>query len=283
MGRERIVYPGAIYHFIHRAPGKENLFLEDKDYLRMLSLIKRFSPQYNWKIFVFCLMPNHLHLLMQIKEPNLSQGAKALFEGYTKDFNNKYQRKGPVFSKPFKAHLCQDQNYLLAASVYIHLNPLKAGLAQDLGNYRWSSINLYIEDKDFSTFVDYEFILRILNDDLGKAREIYRELLTSSVSIEYRSILRDRRAVEKFKLSFLKFLRRVSQRIGEGPSKIWDLDEEIRRFREKARARSPKDMKAKRYLIEQLISNGYSTSEIASLLNVSRQSIYKILKKSFPG
>jgi putative transposase len=226
-------------------------------------------------------MPNHLHLLLQIEESNLSEGAKSLFEDYAKVFNKKYQRKGPVFSKPFRANLCEEQNYLVAASIYIHLNPLKAGLCKEISDYRWSSINLYIEDRNFSTFVDYEFILKILNDNLKEARRIYRELLFSSAKIEYRNILRDKKAIEKFKLSFLKFLKKVSSKPEEEKlQRDWDLEEEIKKYREKTRSRSPEEIKAKKYLINQLISNGYSVSEAASLLNITRQAVYKILKRS---
>ena len=273
LARNRIVYPQAIYHLTNRAPGREVLFLEDSDYLHILSLVKEATHKFKWNVFCFCMMPNHVHFLIQINEENLSQGAKNIFERYAKYFNKKYERKGPVFCKPFRASLCLDDSYLLVASLYIHLNPLKAKLVDNIEEYKWSSLGLYIKE-DKSTFVDYKFILDMLSDNINGAKKMYRELLKSSAKVEYKNISQDKNALIRFILNFMKLkdLLNIKRIKREKSFLLW---EEIGRCRNKKGSRQPKDLKAKCYLIEQLRANGYKISEISSFLGVSRQTIYR--------
>lgn len=277
--RERIVYPLAIYHITNRAPGKESLFLEESDYLHMLLIIKEISNKFSWKIFCFCIMPNHLHLLIQIKEENLSQGAKNLFERYADYFNRKYQRKGPVFCRPFRARICVDDSYLLVASMYIHINPFKAGLVNRPENYRWSSLGLYIEKDVPHTFVDYKFILSILDENIAIAKDLYSRMIQNSIKVEYKNIFQDRHAVDKFKLDIIRsycfshLLKKVRKR---NSFLLW---EELEKFFNAMEKKNLKDFKAKRYLVEQLLANGYKISEISTFLGVSRQILYRWLTK----
>ena len=159
--RNRVIYPGAVYHLIQRAPGEEIIFKEEADYLHMLSLLKETATKFRWDVFSFVLMPNHVHFLIRILEENLSQGAKYLFQSYALYFNEKYGRKGPVFCRPYRAFLCGKERYLLAISLYIHLNPYKAGLVSNPWDYQWSSLNLFVENRNYKTFVDYKFILSL--------------------------------------------------------------------------------------------------------------------------
>ncbi len=125
--RQRIIFEGAIYHITQRAPGTERIFLEESDYLYFLKILKDITQEFHVKLFSFALLTNHLHLLLQITQKNLSSAMKNLFERYAMYFNEKYQRKGHVFCGRFRASLCNDDAYFLAISVYIHLNPCRAG------------------------------------------------------------------------------------------------------------------------------------------------------------
>src|SRR3989338_5023125 len=127
--RNKLSYPGAVYHVTQRATGREYLFLEEADYLYMLHLIKEKSQKFEIDIFAFALMPNHIHLLFKLNKDNLSNAMKNIFEMYANYFNTKYERKGRLFAGSYRGALCLDDSYLLAASVYIHLNPCRAGIA----------------------------------------------------------------------------------------------------------------------------------------------------------
>src|SRR3989338_5200183 len=121
--RNKLSYPGAAYHVTQRATGKDNLFIEDSDYLYILHLIKEKSRQFDLDIFAFALMSNHIHLLFKLNKDNLSIAMKNIFEMYANYFNKKYERRGRLFCGPYRSAICLDDLYLVSASIYIHLNP----------------------------------------------------------------------------------------------------------------------------------------------------------------
>ena len=140
--------PQLVLHVTQRAAGKEPLFLEDADYLYLVWLLKEISTSHHLKIYAFCLMPNHLHLLFSTEEPNLYDAMRDLFARYATRFNRKYGRRGHLFGGPYRQAICLDDSYLIAASLYIQLNPVRANLAKDPQAYRWSSCRLYCDSRD---------------------------------------------------------------------------------------------------------------------------------------
>jgi len=139
--------PQLVLHVTQRAAGKEPLFLEDADYLYLVWLLKEISTSHHLKIYAFCLMPNHLHLLFSTEEPNLYDAMRDLFARYATRFNRKYGRRGHLFGGPYRQAICLDDSYLIAASLYLHLNPVRANLADDPQVYRWSSCRLYCDSR----------------------------------------------------------------------------------------------------------------------------------------
>ena len=268
-----MIYEGGIYHVIQRAPGKDVLFLEDKDYLYFLHLLKETKIKFSLDIFCFCLMLNHLHLLLKINKANLSEAMKSLFTRYALYFNSKYQRKGHVFYGNYRASLCLDENYLISASVYIHLNPSKAGLVKSPLDYRWSSLKAYLQ-LPRNTFLDYKYILSILGQELKRASLVYSQILGVSEDLEFKNILEDRKFLEKFTFKFISKIKKILNKkpnIEDEISKYFELIENKRRLKK------PQYLQARKYLIEQLRSRGYTIKEIAEMLNISRQSIYTTL------
>jgi len=151
--------PNIVSHITQRAAGKESLFLEDNDYLFMLGLLKESVQNYSLNMYGFCLMPNHVHLLFSTTEDNLYATMQNLFSKYAMRFNQKYERKGHLFGGPYRQAVCLDDSYLLAASLYIHMNPVKAGLVSEPISYRWSSYRLYCDEDAPKSFIDPDFIL----------------------------------------------------------------------------------------------------------------------------
>jgi putative transposase len=265
----RIVFPGAVYHITQRAPGREIVFVEDGDYLKFLSELKKTVKRFKLELFCFSLLENHLHLLLQIKERNLSEAMQILFGKYATYFNYKYERKGHVFCGRFRSSLVNHDSYLLAASCYIHLNPFNAGLTEYFNKYRWSSLSLYTEDSK-RTFINHKKILNMIHGDLNIARKKYLELLRQSAKIKDGNFIdskKVKRFVEKAKNKAVKFNKEISE-----------LDRMIEKFKENKRLKTPEEKKSRKYLIEQLISNGNSINEIAGLLHLSRQTIHTTLK-----
>jgi putative transposase len=283
---KKLNVPNLIFHITQRAAGKEPLFLEDGDYLFMLGLMKEISRNHSLNMYAFCLMPNHLHLLFSPANANLYDTMRDLFSKYARNFNRKYERKGHLFGGPYRQAVCLDDSYLLAASLYIHLNPVKAGLATDPLSYRWSSCRLYCDSGVGKSFVDPNFILDLMSKNVGRKKE-YRLLLQRGMDLEMGQISAREDTIEKFLSKFASLfpsafskLTRRNQVLGQSRMDLLSLKtlEVLVEQERNSRTRStPESRKAKKYLIEQLIARGYKQIEIAEKLGVSRKTIYNIL------
>ncbi len=287
---QKLNIPDLVSHITQRAAGKEPLFLEEKDYLFMLWLLKEIAGNYSISIFAFCLMPNHLHLLLQPEEENLYDAMRDLFSRYARMFNQKYQRKGHLFGGPYRQAACLDDSYLLAASLYIHLNPVRAGLVNDPIRYRWSSCRLYTEADAVRSFVTSDFILGLLSGDSSNKREKYRSLLEHGGRLNMEEVMEEKDAIERFRLdlsfkvpSLVKWIVHNKQTANPSSIDLLDMDELERRIQVMKWAENPnkpESRKAKRYLIEQLMARGYKRGEIAERLGISRKTVYNILKST---
>jgi REP element-mobilizing transposase RayT len=151
--RQKINAPGIISHITQRASGAERLFHEEDDCLEMLARLKRVSQTHELEFMAFVLMPNHVHLLLSQKKENLHKAMRELFLGYSRRYNKKYERKGHLFGGRYRQAVCFDEAYFLAVSLYIHLNPVRAGLVVQPTDYRWSSCRLYTEAPVTQSFV----------------------------------------------------------------------------------------------------------------------------------
>ena len=272
---KKIILENNFYHVTQRAPGKEQLFLEENDYLYFLYLLKNTSNDFGLEIYSFVLMPNHLHLLLYLTQRNLDKAMKKLFQRYATYFNRKYQRKGHVFCGVYRCALCREEIYLLAISLYIHLNPLKARLCKDLCDYKWSSIQLYL-DPSKTSFVKNDFILNILHCDRKKAIAEYKRLLEECARIKYTPLLENLRGLEKI---FKKVSVQASSFLikkKEKANKKDFLEEKIRQFKDKRRIVKPEEKQALIYVIEQLKSRGFRVKEISGILGISRHKIYRL-------
>lgn len=280
--------PNLVFHISQRATGKEPLFLEDDDYLFMLGLQKEIARSYLLTIYAFCLMPNHVHLLLSPKENNLYDAMRGLFSRYAMRFNRKYERKGHLFGGPYRQAVCLDDSYLLAASLYIHLNPVKAGLVKTPQDYRWSSCRLYYEENVRRSFVDPDFVLNLLSEVDPERKETFRLLLNKGGEAMTGYVSEQKDAVERFHMKiaslFPSLFRRVDEKrqiarfSGIDLLSSEELERQIEFVKTRGFASKPNTTKAKKYLIEQLIARGFKRSEIAERLDVSPKTVYNILK-----
>jgi len=284
----KLNHPNLISHITQRAAGKEPLFLEKTDYLFMLGLLKDVADNASLRIYAFCLMPNHIHLLLSPKKGNLYDAMRDLFSRYAMQFNRKYERKGHLFGGPYRQAVCLDDSYLLAASLYIHLNPVKAGLVFDPLRYRWSSSGLYCEDDAPKSFIDPDFILHLLSEDQIEGKDKYRLLLKQGSELEAAHVLEQENAIERFHLKLASIFPSVFKRIGKKKriatssgidlAAMEELEKQIEAIRISPFDSKPESRKAKKYIIEQLIARGYKRAEIVERLGLSRKTVYNILK-----
>jgi putative transposase len=284
---KKLNVPRLVFHITQRAAGKEPLFVEDSDYLFMLWLMKEMSASHSLRMYAFCLMPNHTHFLMSTTEQNLYDAMRDLFSRYAMRFNKKYERKGHLFGGPYRQATCLDDSYLLAASLYIHLNPVRAGLAADPLSYRWSSCRLYCTERDRQSFVDPNFVLGILPEDGGRKKR-YKLLMEKGMELISGHVLEKHDAIENLRsqlaadfpsvFALVAKARRVAAQARIQVLSMEEIEELTTEAKSGVRAASPESRKAKKFLIEQLIARGYKRREIAEQLGISRKTVYNLSK-----
>ena len=172
---------GSYYHLYNRGVEKRNIFIAKRDYQQFLLTVdfyrktplpaklsdfkrgmeraKKIENQINLvEIYSYCLMPNHFHfLLKQTMDGGITQFVRKFANSYTRFFNTKYDRIGPLFQGTFKAKIIENDEYLLQVSKYIHRNPLKLN-RDNLSSYPYSSYSYYLSQEKHP-FCNTEFIL----------------------------------------------------------------------------------------------------------------------------
>lgn len=141
-----------IYHVVIKGINSQLLFEKPQDYLKYLDILEYQKLQCGFKIYAYCLMSNHVHLLIQTTSTPLASIFRKINTTYSCWFNLKYQRSGPLLDGRYYSEPVNDYTYFACVLRYIHRNPIKAGLEEHLGeNYKWSSYLSYIkETKDFT-------------------------------------------------------------------------------------------------------------------------------------
>ena len=136
-----------VYHVILRGNNKQEIFLDEKDYKKFLKEIKNTKEKYGYELYAYCLMTNHVHLVIYDKEENLSKIMQSLEVTYSAYFSKKYEKVGHLFQNRFLSKPVETSEYLMQVCRYVHQNPVKAGISR-VDNYKWSSYKEYINDEE---------------------------------------------------------------------------------------------------------------------------------------
>jgi len=158
----RKVSSSKIYHIIFRGINKQDIFNENEDYQKLIDIIKLLKKEMKFEIYAYCLMQNHVHLL--IKEFDFLQISlilKRLLIRYVTWYNRKYQRTGKLINDRYISMPVMQDSYFLNVIRYIHQNPVKINLPL---KYRWSSFNSYF-DRTKNEFINTEFIFSMIKKD----------------------------------------------------------------------------------------------------------------------
>lgn len=175
--RGRVHFEGAIYHCYVRGNNKEMIFLSDNDKDKYISLIAKYKNIYDFKLYAYALMNNHVHLLIQVCSDPLSKIMQGIQQSYTQYINRTYQRVGHVFQQRYNCKLCTDSHYLFTLLKYIHYNPVKAELTDEL-EYKWSSHNYYSHRGTIkSNLVDKEDFFNLLGVDREDSNHVYSQIM----------------------------------------------------------------------------------------------------------
>ena len=173
--KPRIHYEGALYHVIVRGNNRSSIFEKKENKAEYLNIIKRYKKKYNFKLYAYCIMDNHAHLLIEVDKVPLSKIMQGIQQVYTQNYNKDYKRTGHVFEQRYKAIICDKDSYLLNLIRYIHMNPVQAGMAKGL-KYKWSSHNKYLKEK--SDLIEYQFPLSLFSNNKKQRRKLYIAFMT---------------------------------------------------------------------------------------------------------
>jgi putative transposase len=261
----RIQYAGAVYHITVRENEKKHIFFSDEEHYHFLRLLAITVERYQWICYDYCLMDNHYHLVIETPLGNLSQGMKYLNGTYTQYVNWQNNRVGHLFQGRFKAILIEKESHLLEVCRYVVLNPVRAGICAEAGDYPWSSYRAHRNLVAAPAFLATNQVIPLFGDNKEQAL------------LSYEKFVKDGKEHRPFD--------QVKGQIFLGS------DAFIARFQDegrKTRGISKKQTNVFRPHLEDLLvapnglkiahENGFSTAEIASKMGVHQTTVARRLK-----
>lgn len=141
---QRINSTGAFFHVMARGNNRQPIFQETADYVLFEGLLRQATEKFDFLLHAYCLMRNHIHLLIETGKAGISVPMDWLLGVYAQKFNQRVNRIGHLFQGRFLSKLIVDERYLLSVSRYIHRNPVKAALSCSAEDYPWSSMPVYL-------------------------------------------------------------------------------------------------------------------------------------------
>ena len=240
------------YHVMTRGINKDKIFETESNKKRLFYIIQEKNSEIGCQIYSYCIMDNHLHLLVKADLEDLSLLMKKINGTYAMYYNLKEDRIGPVFQDRFKSENVEDERHLYGVIRYIHNNPVVAKIVNTPENYRWSSMQGYLSGKD-------ELIAQ-------EAREfIYYSFKTKSILIDFH-LKQD----ENLYLEIEEDLNKINKEIG---NRI------VREFLEKRGVSELSILSHKDELIMRLLQTGrFSYEEIAKFAECSTYQVYMFNK-----
>jgi REP element-mobilizing transposase RayT len=253
MPRKPRIEIAGYYHIINRGVEQRVVFKEKDDYEYFEDLMCFYAKSYDITLHNYCLMSNHYHLLIEIREENLSKFMRQLNMNYAIYFNKKYKRVGHLWQGRFKSWIVTDIAYLYTLMLYIEQNPLKANMVKTLEAYPYSSYNYFLNSEipeclQDSWIVqnhgnDHEAIKAMLNSPIDMSQ--LQEMKKVSSLVEAPNI--DKKPNEKV-------LRQMFQKVG--------------------------DIKDRNAIVVQAYKEGYSQQMIAKVLGITQQAVFGVIKRS---
>lgn len=186
----RICYEGAVYHVIIRGNERRAIFLSPADHERFVRQMADSVRLFDIRLYLYCLMTNHVHFVLETPQGNLSRFMQRLKTAYAVYFNQRHDRHGHLFQGRFGATLVDKDEYMLKLSRYVHLNPVFVKAHEEktdrervqiLRDYAWSSYRSYIGRSARADFVDYDPVLSLMGASKKKQSSSYRRFVEGGI------------------------------------------------------------------------------------------------------
>jgi REP element-mobilizing transposase RayT len=184
--------PGLLQHVMVRGIEKRDIFADDKDRQSFLSRFSELLQETSTDCLAWALLSNHVHLLLRPRQEKLARFMRRLLTGYATTFNLRYRRSGHLFQNRYKSIVCEEEPYLLELVRYIHLNPLRAGIVDNLDKldlYPWSGHAVLLGRREFPGQATDEVLSRFGRSP-REARRQYRDFVMDGIAQGQRDDLR---------------------------------------------------------------------------------------------
>jgi len=185
--KPRIHYEGALYHVIVRGNNRACIFKSGENKEEYKKIVLNYKKRYRFKLYAYCIMDNHAHLLIEVDDIPLSKIMQGIQQVFTQHYNRKNRTTGHVFEQRYKSYLCDRDAYLLSLIRYIHQNPVRSKLTGGL-NYQWSSHREYIGNPGFT---DLNFPLSLFAHHKNKAVKRYLTFMDEMETEEVKSMIKE--------------------------------------------------------------------------------------------
>ncbi len=240
-----------LYHIMLRGSNRQTIFERDDDKYRFLSTLKNYSDASKFSLCGYCLMDNHVHLLMQELEDDISTAIKRISSSYVFWYNKRYERCGHLFQERFKSEVVEGDNYVRTVLRYIHQNPVKANLCKNVADYEWTSYNEYLKEP---TIVETDLCLNLFASEKSRALKLF---------VKYMNEDNDDNCIE-----YDEFIRLTDAEVRE---KLYEFGvtntNELQQFNRDKRNEILKELKG---------INGVSARQLSRLTGISKSLISKL-------
>ncbi len=275
----RIEYDGAVYHVTSRGNARKRIYKEDADRLKFLDILYEATRKYNWLCHAYCLMDNHYHLVIETPDGNLSKGMRQLNGLYTQTFNRRRSSVGHVFQGRYKAILIEKESHLLEVCRYVVLNPVRAKVVQEPGEWKWSSYNGTAGKIKPHPCLTIDWILGQFGSKKGQAERAYQDFISAGIggakiwkTVKGQSVLGE----EDYVGQLMEYIR--------GQRDIQEIPRQQRYLNRPgldnlfpAEAKRNKEERNK-LMHNAIVEHGYSQKEIASHLGLPYSTVSRLIR-----
>jgi len=178
--------PG-LYHVYSRGNRRQAIYHDDNDRRRYVKLLERVTLRMRWRSLAYCLMGNHLHLLVETRTPNLGIGMQRFHGTYAQYFNSRHEQVGHLFQGRFRAKPIESDVQLWVAASYIAMNPVEAGLCRDPAAWPWSSHGLVARNA-VPDWLDHPRLVQFFASLGGDPRERYLAYIDAAAKVKGQSL-----------------------------------------------------------------------------------------------
>jgi len=249
----RVKSETGIYHVVLRGINKQTIFEDEEDNEKFLVTVKRYKEQSGYQLLAYCLMGNHIHLLIKTGVEELGQIFRRIGASYVYWYNRKYDRTGHLFQDRYKSEAVETDHYMFAVLRYIHQNPLKAGMVNHIVDYPYSSYAEYIGLNN-EQYVDKDFALSLFHEEKEQALADFRDFNEMATDEKFLDISDRKHISDKAAIDLIKKKYKVASSL------------ELQSFEVEKRAKA----------VQFFLNKGMSARQIIRVTGISRYFIEKV-------